>query len=60
MNPMQPGPEDFARQLASRRNEMEKARAIAYYAHSRTGMLRSFLHRLAERIDPTGQQRQAR
>jgi hypothetical protein len=54
MMPMEPGPEDFARQLVEQRARMEKARAIAYLAHSRTGMLTRFLRRLADRIDPTG------
>lgn len=57
MNPMEPGPEDFARQLEARRIEMERSRAIAYYAHSRTGLLRGFLHRIAERVDPSGRAR---
>jgi len=54
MMPMEPGPEDFARQLAERRARMDEARKLAYYAHSRTGMLTLFLRRLADRIDPTG------
>jgi hypothetical protein len=57
MIPMHPGPEDMARQLAERRAEMERSRAIARYAHSRTGLLRGHLRRLADRIDPTGRQR---
>ena len=57
MTPMEPAPEDFARQLSEKRAQMEHARVIAYYAHSRTGLLRSFLHRLAERVDPTGRSR---
>ena len=57
MNPMEPAPEDFLRQLAARRSEMEKSRVIAYYAHSRTGLLRGFLHRIADRVDPTGRSR---
>jgi len=58
MNPMAPGPEDFARQLAERRAHMESARVIAYMAHSRRGMLARFLQRLADRVDPTGSARQ--
>jgi hypothetical protein len=57
MIPMNPDPEDMQRMLAERRAEMERARAIATYAHSRTGLLRRYLRRLADRIDPTGQQR---
>lgn len=54
MNPMAPGPEDFARQLADRRAQMESARVIAYMAHSRNGLLARFLQRLADRLDPSG------
>jgi hypothetical protein len=54
MNPMAPGPEDFARQLAERRAQMESARVIAYMAHSRRGRLARFLERLADRVDPQG------
>lgn len=54
MLPMDPDPEDFVRHLAEQRAQMEKARAIAHYAHSRTGMMAGFLRRLADRIDPTG------
>ena len=57
MIPMQPGPEDFARTLSERRAEMERARAIAHYAHSRTGLLTRFIRNLADRVDPTGRQR---
>ena len=57
MIPMQPTPEDFARQLAERRAEMERSRAIARYAHSRTGLLSRFVQRLADRVDPTGRAR---
>ena len=57
MNPMAPGPEDFARQLADRRAQMESARVIAYMAHSRRGLLAGFLRRLADRVDPTGSAR---
>jgi hypothetical protein len=58
MIPMEPGPEDFARILSERRAEMDHARAIAHYAHSRTGLLTRYLRTLAERVDPTGRQRQ--
>lgn len=57
MNPMDPRPEDFARDLAQRRTEMERSRAIAYFAHSRTGLLTRFIRRLADRVDPTGRAR---
>jgi hypothetical protein len=57
MNPMEPSPEDFARQLAERRAEMQSARAIAYLAHSRTGLLVRFVRRLADRVDPSGRAR---
>ena len=58
MIPMEPSPEDMSRQLAERRAEMERSRMIARYAHSRTGLLREYVRRLADRIDPTGRQRQ--
>ena len=54
MIPMEPGPEDYARQLAERRARMQQAQAIVYMAHSRTGVMLRFLKRLADRIDPTG------
>lgn len=57
MNPMAPGPEDFARQLSERRAQMESARVIAFMAHSRRGLLARFLQRLADRLDPTGSAR---
>jgi hypothetical protein len=57
MIPMEPGPEDFARLLAERRAQMESARAIAYIAHSRRGLLARFLQHLADRLDPTGSAR---
>lgn len=57
MMPMAPGPEDSARQLSERRAQMESARAIAYIAHSRNGLLARFLQRLADRLDPTGSAR---
>jgi hypothetical protein len=57
MNPMAPGPEDFARQLSERRAQMESARVLAYIAHSRRGLLARFLQRLADRVDPTGNAR---
>jgi hypothetical protein len=59
MNPMAPGPEDFARQLSERRAQMESARVIAYIAHSRRGLLAQFLQRLADRLDPTGSARRS-
>jgi len=58
MIPMEPGPEDYARMLSERRAEMDSARAYARLAHSRTGLLMAYLRRLANRIDPTGRQRQ--
>ena len=57
MIPMEPSPEDMARQLAERRAEMERSRTIARYAHSRTGLLSRYVRRLADRIDPTGHRR---
>jgi len=54
MIPMEPGPEDFARHLAEQRARMQQARAIAYFTHSRTGLLARYLRRLVDRIDPTG------
>jgi hypothetical protein len=57
MIPMEPGPEDYARQLAERRDSMDKARAIAYVAHSKSGLMLKYLRRLADRFDPTGRQR---
>jgi hypothetical protein len=57
MIPMEPGPEDFARILSERRAEMDRARAYMRYAHSRTGLLRGYVRRLVERIDPTGRKR---
>ena len=54
MFPMEPGPEDFARHLAEQRARMQEARAIAYFAHSRTGLLARYLRRLADRVDPSG------
>jgi len=57
MIPMDPGPEDFAKMVSERRAEMERARDIARYAHSRTGLLTRYVRRLADRFDPTGQAR---
>jgi hypothetical protein len=57
MIPMEPGPEDLARIVSDRRAEMERARAIANYAHSRTGLLTRYIRNLADRVDPTGRQR---
>lgn len=58
MIPMEPGPEDYARLLSERRAEMERSRAIVRYAHSRTGLLASFLRTIADRVDPTGRRRE--
>ena len=58
MIPMEPGPEDFARLLSEQRARMEEARAIARYAHSRTGLLTRYVRRLADLVDPTGRDRQ--
>jgi hypothetical protein len=55
---MDPGPEDYARMLHQRRAEMERSRAFARYAHSRTGLLMAHLRNLVERVDPTGRDRQ--
>ena len=60
MIPMEPGPEDFARQLAERQARMDKARIIAYTAHSRTGLLARYLRAIADRIEPTGRARRSR
>lgn len=57
MLPMEPGPEDFSRDLAERRSQMQSARGIAYMVHSRRGLLARFLVRLADRVDPTGSAR---
>jgi hypothetical protein len=57
MIPMEPGPEDFSRMLHERRTQMEDARAVVRYAHSRTGLLLAFVRRLADRVDPTGASR---
>lgn len=57
MIPMEPGPEDFARQLAERQAQMQRARSLAHYTHSRTGLLARYVRSLAERIDPTGRRR---
>ncbi len=54
MIPMEPGPEDYARHIAEQRKRMQEAQAIAYLAHSRTGLMMRFLRRLADRVDPTG------
>jgi hypothetical protein len=62
MNPMEQAdhaPEEFARNLKEQRARMEEAGAFIYYAHSRTGLLARFLHRMADRIDPTGEARRA-
>ncbi len=58
MIPMEPRPEDFARMLSERRAEMDRSRAIAHYAHSRTGLLTRYLRTLADRIDLAGRQRE--
>ena len=39
------------------RARMDEARAIAHYAHSRSGLLTRYLRRLADRVDPTGRRR---
>lgn len=61
MNPMEAdhAPDEFARHLAEQRARMQEADALVYYAHSRTGLLASFLQRMADRIDPTGEARRA-
>jgi len=63
MNPMERAdnaPEEFARNLAEQRARMERAGALIYYAHSRTGLLARFLQRMADRIDPTGEARRTK
>jgi hypothetical protein len=57
MMPMQPGPEDFARQLSDRSAEMARARALVHAAHSRAGVMARFLQRMADALDPTGESR---
>ena len=60
MNPMDPAnymPEEFARQVAKQRAELQKAVAMVHDAHSRTGLMARFLQRMADRIDPTGEAR---
>ncbi len=59
MIPMEPGPEDYSRHIAEQRKRMQEAQAIAYFAHSRTGLLMRHLRQLANRIDPTGTARRA-
>lgn len=51
--------EDFARHLDEQRTRMKEARAVIYFAHSRTGMLARFLQGMADRIDPTGEARRS-
>ena len=60
MNPMDPAnymPEEFARHIAERREQMQRADAVVHYAHSRTGLMARFLQRMADRFDPTGEAR---
>jgi hypothetical protein len=60
MNPMEPSdpmPDDFARHIQEQRAGMQQAKAVIYFAHSRTGQLARFLQALAGRIDPTGEAR---
>jgi hypothetical protein len=49
--------EDHTRHLEEQRASMREAAAFARYAHSKSGLLAQFVRRLADRIDPTGQQR---
>ena len=51
MIPMEPGPEDYARHIAEQRKRMQEAQAIAYLAHSRTGLMMKFLRRLADQTN---------
>jgi hypothetical protein len=63
MNPMEPSelmPDDFARHIQEQRARMQEAKAVIYFAHSRTGMLARFLQAMADRIDPTGEARRTR
>jgi hypothetical protein len=53
-------PEEFARHLSEQRARMQEADSLVRYAHSRTGLLARFLHRLADGIDPTGEARRLR
>lgn len=57
MMPMHPGPEDLARQLADRRAEMARVRAMVHAAHSHSGVMARFLQRMADALDPTGESR---
>jgi hypothetical protein len=60
MNPMDPSelmPDRFARHLDEQRERMREAKAVVYFAHSRTGLLARFLQGMADRIDPTGEAR---
>ncbi|TMC86363.1 MAG: hypothetical protein E6J06_01030 [Chloroflexi bacterium] len=59
MIPMEPGPEEYARHIAEQRKRMHEAQAIAYLAHSRTGLMMRYLRRLADRVDPTGRSRRS-
>ena len=53
-------PDDFARHLEEQRKRMKEAKAVIFYAHSRTGLLARFLQGMADRIDPTGEARRTR
>jgi hypothetical protein len=62
MNPMDPSelmPDRFARHLDEQRERMREAKAVVYFAHSRTGLLARFLQGMADRIDPTGEARRS-
>ena len=50
----------FTRHLDEQRKRMKEAKAVIYYAHSRTGVLARFLQGMADRIDPTGEARRTR
>ncbi len=57
MNPLDPAeysPEQVSRHLADRQRMMREAHTLVYQAHSRSGVLARFLHRMADAVDPTG------
>ena len=62
MNPLDKSnydPEGFARHVAEQRENMRRADAVVYFAHSRAGLLARFLQRMADAIDPTGEARRS-
>ena len=60
MNPIDPSnfmPDDFARHIEQHRQELRQLYGPYRNSHSRSGRLARFLHRLADRVDPTGEAR---